>query len=182
MEIEVKAKLRDKDAVLGKLGELKCRLSEEKIQDDMVWVENSGPTEIYLSNKVFLRIRVEGGGRVIMTAKTPKGKEGDESLVKQEHEVSVDSVDEARNILSLMGLHEAVRVIKRRRTARYGDYEICIDDVEELGSFIEVERITADDKNAQQIQDGMAAFLKELGVAPEDQVRKGYDILMLEKG
>jgi adenylate cyclase, class 2 len=158
---------------------LGCTFSEIKTQDDMVWVEKTGKLEEFLSNKVFLRIRIQNGGRVIMTAKSPKGKSGNESLVKREHEVEVSSADEARSMLSMLGLHEAVRVIKKRQTAHHHGYEICIDDVEKLGSFIELEKM-ADDEAAAQIQGQMMEFLKNLDVAPEDQVKKGYDILMLE--
>lgn len=180
MEIEVKAKLRDQDAALKKLGALGCDLSDVKTQDDTVWVERTGTLDDFLSNKVFLRIRVQGDGTVLMTAKSPKGKTGNESLVKREHEVAVDSADEARKILGLMGLHEAVRIVKRRRTAHYDGYEVCIDEVEGLGSFIELEKIT-DDGDAARIQEHMMDFLKTLGIPPEDQVKKGYDILMLEE-
>jgi predicted adenylyl cyclase CyaB len=117
MEIEVKAMLRNKKAVVEKLTALGCEFSEVKTQDDMVWVEKTGSLEDFLSNKVFLRIRIQNEGKVIMTAKSPKGKSGNESLVKREHEVVVDSANEARNILALMDLQEAVRVVKRRQTA-----------------------------------------------------------------
>ena len=179
MEIEVKAKLRDKNLVVEKLSARGCKFSDAKTQDDMVWVERFGSLEDFLSNEVFLRIRVENGDRVIMTAKSPKGKSGDESLVRREHEVVVSSADEARNILSLMGLREAVRVVKKRRTAHYDGYEICMDEIEGLGSFVELEKM-ADEKDAFQIQGRMMEFLKTLGINPEDQVKKGYDILMLE--
>lgn len=197
MEIEVKAKLKNREAVLEKLTALGCKFSDIKTQDDMVWVTKTGSLEDFLSNGVFLRIRIQGGAKdagekIIMTAKSPKAKQGDASLVKREHEVVVSSADEARNILSMLGLQEAVRVIKKRRTANYDGYEICVDDVEGLGSFIELEKITtetseetegtqeAETTAAAQIQKEMFDFLMTLGVAPEDQVKKGYDILMLE--
>jgi len=183
MEIEVKAKLKDKAAVLEKLSALGCTFSDSdiKTQDDMVWAEKTGSLEDFLSNEVFLRIRIQNGQhgeKVILTAKSPKAKQGDESLVKREHEVVVSSADEARNILSMLGLREAVRVIKKRRTTKYDGYEICMDDVEGLGSFIELEKM-ADEKDAAHIQKGMLEFLMALGISPEDQVKKGYDILML---
>ena len=180
MEIEVKAKLRDKDFVVRKLTELGCGFSDVKTQDDMVWVEKTGSLDDYLSNEVFLRIRIENGGKIILTAKSPKGKSGNDSLVKHEYEVQVDSAEEARNILALMGFQEAVRVKKNRQTTHYNGYEICLDSVEGLGSFIELEKMS-DVGSAASIQEEMMAFLKPLGIAPEDQVKKGYDILMLER-
>ena len=180
MEIEVKAKLKDKAGVMEKLAAFGCQFSDIKTQDDMVWVEKTGSLDDFLSNKVFLRIRIQNGEKVIMTAKSPKAKQGNESLVKREHEVVVNSADEARNILSMVGLQEAVRVVKKRQTAKYEGYEICMDEIENLGSFIELEKI-AEDKDAAQSQEQMLEFLGTLGILPEDQVKKGYDILMLER-
>jgi adenylate cyclase class 2 len=180
MEIEIKARLKDKAAIMKKLAALGCKFSEVKIQDDMVWVEKAGSLEDFHSNKVFLRIRIQNGEKVILTAKSPKAKQGDESLVKREHEIVVSSADEARNILSMLGLQEAVRVVKQRQTAKYEGYEICIDEIEDLGSFIELEKI-AEGKDAARIQKKMFEFLETLGISPEDQIKKGYDVLMLER-
>ncbi len=177
MEIEVKAKLKDKDAIVQKLMKLGCEFSDTRIQDDMVWAKKIGSLKEFLSNDVFLRIRIQDGDKVILTIKSPKAKTGDVSLIKQEHEVVVSSAEEARSILLLLGLKEAVRIIKRRQVSHYKDYEICIDDIEDLGVFIEVEKI-AEEKNAVEIQKDMFDFLVTLGVSPDDQVKKGYDILM----
>lgn len=182
MEIEIKAKLRDAEAVAEKLRVLGCVFSEPKTQDDMVWVQNVGPLEVFLANPVFLRIRVQNGEKVILTAKKSKSNLAGEAgnLVKREHEVVVDSAEEARGILEMLGLQEAVRTIKTRRTAQYKDYEICLDDVEDLGSFIELEKM-GEEADAPRIQKEMMKFLATLDVSEGDLVHKGYDILMLEK-
>ena len=49
MEIEVKAKLRDRDEVVKKLASLGCKFSPVKTQDDMVWVEKMGSLKDFLS-------------------------------------------------------------------------------------------------------------------------------------
>lgn len=180
MEIEVKARLKDKDAIMKKLATLGCEFSPVKTQDDMVWVEKTGTLNEFLSNKVFLRIRIQNGEKVIMTAKKPKALSGDGALVKREHEVVVHSAEEARGILDMLGLKEAVRVVKKRQTCGYKEFEICVDEIENLGSFIEMEKI-AEQEDAEAIQKEMFDFLGTLGILPEDQVKKGYDILMLEK-
>jgi len=183
MEIEIKAQLQDKDAVMAKLRGLGCEFSPVKTQDDMVWTENTGSLETFLANKVFLRIRIQNNEKVILTAKQSKTdlQGGASNLVKREHEVVVDSAEESRGILEMLGLKEAVRTVKKRQTAEYNGYEICIDEVEGLGSFIELEKM-GEKEEAEKIQSDMSAFLATLGVKAEDQVHKGYDILMLEKG
>ena len=209
MEIEIKARLKDKAGVMAKLVALGCEFSPVKTQDDMVWVrrgwgpvarpepvearrgranfqqeimrdENKIDMDAFLSNKVFMRIRIQNGEKVIMTAKKPKNIAGEGNLVKREHEVVVDSAEEARAILEMLGLKEAVRVVKKRQTCAYKEFEICVDEIEGLGSFIEMEKI-GDESTASQVQKDMFYFLGTLGVASEDQVKKGYDILMLEK-
>lgn len=180
MEIEVKARLKDKAGVMKKLTEFGCAFSKPKTQDDTVWSKKVGTLKMFLSNEAFFRIRIQNGSKIILTAKKPKAKTGHASLVKHEYEVVVDSAEEARGILRLMGLAEAVRVIKARRTANYKEYEICIDEIENLGDFIEIEKF-GEEKSAKMIQKEMLEFLGKLGVSSDDVVKKGYDILMLEK-
>jgi adenylate cyclase class 2 len=179
MEIEIKARLRDREAVMAKLTALGCIFSEPKTQDDMVWVAKTGSLEEFLSNPVFLRIRIQNDGAIVLTAKKSKAFTGDSSLVKREHEVVVDSADEARNILEMLGLKEAVRVVKKRQKTNHSGYEICIDDIEGLGCFLELEKI-GEESEAVRIQEEMIVFLESLGISAADKISKGYDILMLE--
>jgi len=180
MEIEVKARLENAQSVKQKLVALGCEFSSPKTQDDMVWVENTGSLETFLANKVFLRTRIQNDGKVFLTAKVPKDRTGDGSLIKSEYEVSVDSIEAARGILKSLGLREMVRVIKTRETAHYKDYEICIDDIDDLGSFIELEKIGTVEE-AEKVQLEMIDFLEVLGIPASDRTTKGYDILMLER-
>lgn len=164
---------------MRQLKALGCEFSPVKTQDDMVWAENSGSMQEFLANKVFLRIRIQNGEKVIMTAKKAKTEEGAGSLVKREHEVVVNSADEARGILEMLGLKEIVRAVKRRQTTAYNGYEICIDEMENLGSFIELEKI-GEEVDGARFQTEMMEFLGTLGVSADDVVHKGYDILILE--
>lgn len=179
IEIEVKAKVLDKKALMQKVSALGCTFSNPTSQDDTVYVKNTGSLETFLSNDAFLRIRIQGDGKTILTAKKPKNKSA-ENLIKREHEVTVNSAEEARCILELMGYQEAVRVRKTRRIAEYGDYEICLDDIEGLGSFVEVEAMGRE-SDAEKTQKDLWEFLKKLDISPVEKISKGYDILMLEK-
>lgn len=165
---------------MQKLTELGCKFSEPIRQDDTVWVEKSGTLDEFLSNDFFLRIRIQDGSKVFLTAKKPKAKIGNESLVKHEYEVVVDSAEEVGGMLRLMNLEPAVQTVKSRIKAKYRDYEICLDEIDNLGAFIEIEKI-GESVTAHQVQDEMLAFLGTLGVSGNDVVKKGYDILMLEK-
>ena len=78
-----------------------------------------------------------------------------------------------------MGYKKANQVIKNRCKGRIGDYEICLDEVEELGSFLEVEKMAED--NIEEVRKELLDFVLALGISPEDEVKRGYDLLILEK-
>ena len=162
----------------SQLSGLGCDFSETKVQDDRVFAVKGNTLEVYLANKVFVRIRIENGNKTILTAKKPiRASDG---LVKIEHETIVESALELELILAMMGLMEIVRTKKSRTFAHYQRFEICIDDIENLGTFIEVEAL-ADESEAENLQVEMFSFLKSLGITDETRVTKGYDILMFEK-
>ncbi len=174
-EIEVKARLRNKNSVMKKLEALGCVFSDRITQNDVVYTEKTGSLKSFLSNKIFLRIRVNNGSKIIFTVKDRAG-----ALVATEHEVVVDSKEEMRKIILLLGNKEAVRINKTRQTTEYNGCEICIDKVESLGTFIEMEKMT-ERGDAGKIQEELFTFFLSLGIKQEDRVKKGYDILMLEK-
>ncbi len=175
-EIEVKAHLKNKDQVLEKLTVLGCVLSEPVRQIDTVYTRIPAQTvEEYMKNDHFVRIREKSDGRFIFTVKKPLSKQ---VLTKAEHETEIKDAKELEQALFLMGYQIANKVIKVRRTAHCGEFEICIDEVEKLGSFIEIEKMSNGDVDA--VRKELNKFLISLGVSSEDEVHKGYDIMEIE--
>lgn len=97
-----------------------------------------------------------------------------------EHEVEVSSKKEMEEAIFLMGYKEALRVNKTRAITHYDNCEICIDVVENLGIFIEMEKLT-EDGDSEKIQDELFKFFESIGIAREDRVTSGYDVLTLQK-
>jgi adenylate cyclase, class 2 len=122
-----------------------------------------------------VRIREKSDGRFILTVKKPLSKD---VLTKTEHETEIKNAKEMEQALLLMGYQISNKVIKNRRTVNHGEFEICIDEVETLGSFIEIEKMSDDVETARR---ELNDFLTALGVASEDEVHKGYDIMTVEK-
>lgn len=171
-EIEVKVKVEDFSQVLEKLSSLGCQFSEPVHQEDHIFT--NFPDTAFAEFKPgvnFLRIR-KCEGKILFTLK--------QSLVNEleglEKELEISDEKEMRDILELMGYHEAVQVAKRRRKTKYKDYEICLDEVEGLGSFLELEKIT--DEDSEKVQSEMMDFLRNLGVNVQDRVLHGYDTLV----
>ncbi len=174
-EIEVKARINNPQEILDKLKKLGCDLSEPITQNDSVFVPEGF---VYGQGRKkginFLRIR-ELKGRIIFTLKQPQLNE----LDCIEKELDIDKVDTMKDILKLLGYHEGVKVNKVRIKCKYKDYEVCVDEVDGLGSFVEVEKIT--DEDAEEVQKELFDFLISLGVKKEDRETHGYDVLMHNK-
>ncbi len=173
-EIEVKAKLRNKEQVLHKLAELGCALSDPVSQKDTIFIK-PGFTIPLPPRVTALRIR-DQGGKFIFTFKQSVSNQ----LDCLEKEVVIGQPQEMKEIIELLGFVEFAHVNKIRRKANYKDMEICIDEVEKLGDFIEAEIITdeASDDKVQDKLDKLFEFLTSLGIQKEDQVWDGYDVLI----
>jgi len=68
---------------------------------------------------------------------------------------------------------------KIRVTCKLSGYEICIDHVNELGDYLEVEKMTGEDPMV--VQEEMIAFLDRLGIDASQRVLVGYDVLFVHR-
>lgn len=180
-EIEIKAKLENEAQVLAKLTELGAIFSGPAVQDDTIYVAETGSLESFLSNSLFLRLRVIDGSRTVFTAKYHQNREAANDTYATEYEVDISSRDMMEQIVLLQGYAEAVRVQKTRRTAAYQGWEICLDEVEGLGSFIEVEQLAEDGADPRAIYENLKAFLVSIGVPESAVTTMRYDIMLLTK-
>ena len=101
--------------------------------------------------------------RSLMTLKV----EGQTKLASNEYEFVVDDGNTARQMLTALGWQEIVTVDKVRLESKTEDYTICVDEVAGLGLFIELEVLTEDDINTDNIQQQMYSFLKNLKIDGE---------------
>lgn len=175
-EIEVKAKTQDISALKEKLLELGCSFSEPLTQHDTIYLPEGIQYPVQKKGMAVMRIR-DQNGKLMLTMK----KAIENELDNIEKEISFENKQEAHDMLCEMGYYAAVSVKKTRVKCKHEDVEICIDEVEGLGSFIEVEKLCEDDKDSEQVQEELFAFLQTLGVSQDDQVLKGYDTMMAEK-
>jgi len=171
-EIEVKAKVDNLPEIARKLSKLGCKISAPIFQYDRIYNEKGKINPRGKKGNV-LRIRQQED-KILLTLKKNRTNE----LDCIEHELEISSVEEMENILLQMGYQLAVEIRKTRQKAKYQNYEICLDEVEGLGTFVEVEKIT--NEPAEKVQEELFQFLESLGVAKDQRISKGYDTLMLE--
>lgn len=171
-EIEVKARVHDTTALIEKLTARGITLSSPLKQHDVVFARpgaiDNDPSENWL------RIRTQDDTKHFFTLK--RSVTGD--LDSIEHETVVESEDETRSIIHYLGYELYSDLTKVRRKGVLDDLEICIDELPNLGTFIELEKLAPDDAKASVIQNNLWSILETLGINRSDEETSGYDILM----
>jgi adenylate cyclase, class 2 len=173
LEIEVKAKVNDFEELKNKLKELGCVLSEPTIQDDYIY-NKKGINLKEKKDTPVLRIRQQGE-KILFTLKKNRNNELD--CIEKELEIKDKNIME--DIFVLLDYEKTVEVHKKRIKTNYKEYEICLDEVDGLGSFIEVEKLS--DEDGEKIQNELFDFLETLGISKSNRVFQGYDTLVYLK-
>jgi adenylate cyclase class 2 len=107
-----------------------------------------------------------------------KHKASTRSRDNYEYETLIENELEVIKMLERLGYVRGVTINKKRRIAKHKDIELCIDEIDELGDFVEVEKLAEDDADVDKIQNTLWELLVSMGVKPADRVYKGYDTLM----
>ncbi len=175
-EIEIKFILPDRQGIIDLLRSKFCIFTAPKKQVDTVYAKKVGDLHTFMSNDVFLRIRIVNDSQAVLTLKKPISRE---ELSKREHETKIDDSHEMEEMLSLMGFQKAVVSEKTRITTNYNGIAICIDSVKGLGDFIELEK--QDNRPPDVVRRELLDCADALGLKPAEEVKEGYDILMLRK-
>ncbi len=172
-EIEIKAKVDDFRLIEEKIKTLGFKLGQIKKQHDVVYGE---PDSIEgVSGYNWLRIRTENDKVVYFTLK--RSVVG--HLDSIEHEVIVDNALELQFIIEYLRYELYSDLTKIRRKAKLGDIEICLDEVPNLGSFIEIEKLIDNDSELDhdEVVDELWTLLEVLGVSKSQEIHEGYDVL-----
>lgn len=115
----------------------------------------------------------------VFTYKGPNRSERGQS--REELECGVDDAPTMRAALERLGFRAVASVYKNRRSFEKGDVTVCLDEVEELGSFFEVEILCEEDK-AEEAAARLESFLKELDFVSPVEEGRTYLELLLRKG
>lgn len=171
-EIEIKAKVRDEKALRAALADAKIALTKPVKHHDVVY---SLPGAIDGDPKEnWLRIRTENDERHIFTLKRSVVGE----LDSIEHETVIEDPKELAAIFGHLGYVLFSDITKTREKAKDGDYEICLDNIPELGMYIEVEKLCDETVNGEIIVLELWSYLAQYGISKDDEEVHGYDVLV----
>ena len=172
IEIEVKARA-DHERIKELLRDLGARAIDVEHHYDTYY---NAPHRDFSITDEALRIRIVNGRAVL----TYKGKKLDAvSKTREEFETGVDG-DTMRSILLSLGFVESGVVKKTRAVFELEDMTICLDSVDGLGEFIEVETMVESESDVELHRARVFGFMERLGIGEGDSIRVSYLEMLME--
>lgn len=178
LEVEVKYRAADPAAVVAKLLALGAAKVEDRADADHYF--NAPDRDFKQTDEAFRLRRI--GAKNRLTYKGPKR----DTATKARTEIEVTLADgdatagDTEKMLVSLGYRPVAVVCKRRTVyhlARGGfELEACVDDVDRVGSFVELE-IVADESRFEDAKPAVLALAAELGLT--DQERRSYLEMLL---
>jgi adenylate cyclase class 2 len=148
LEVEVRYRYPDRAALVYSLESLGARLMQDRVDVDLYF--NPADRELKNSDEAFRLRRI--GEKNCFTYKGPKRDK--ETKTRTEIEVNLaegeETASDAVKMLHALGYRSIIEVRKHRQV--YGftrggfSMEACFDDLERLGSFIELEIMAEEDR------------------------------------
>ncbi|MEX1230284.1 MAG: class IV adenylate cyclase [Planctomycetaceae bacterium] len=183
-EVELKFKVDDRDTVKARLAKLAATCGEVEHHCDTYYMHPDPKRDFAKTHEAF-RIRTVGDENCL----TYKGPIVDPHVkVRQEIEIGFErgpaASEQMAQLLTTLGFRPRGVVRKVRLSNRLHwedrDFTVTFDDVEGLGSFMEVETI-ADDGEPERLaaRDACLRLAEHLGLAQPE--RRSYLTMMLEK-
>ncbi len=171
-EVEVKFRILDEPALLAALEARGVHLNEPVRQDDQAYAPEGWSFGHGKLDVPFVRLRTVGG-RHYFTLKRPTVNA--QSCL--EYEAEVADREQMHHAILNMGFWPTVRMTKTRRSAVVAEFFLCVDELDGVGTFVELERMLPADQSAEDMQAELAAFVTDLGVAAE-RTDETYDSLV----
>ncbi|HEV7223221.1 MAG TPA: class IV adenylate cyclase [Pirellulales bacterium] len=178
-EVERKYRIADLPALLARLAELGAKPGDAEAQEDCYYAH---PSRDFAATDEALRLR-RAGDKNRITYKGPKV--GSQSKTRRELELDLPAGDRTladfAKLLEALGFRSVATVRKRRRQAAlvwHGqDVEVSLDEVERVGSFVELE-LGSDDAGLPRAERSLASLAEKLQLGVGE--RRSYLELLLE--
>ena len=177
MEIELKFRTNDlnKDACVKMIKEAGGVFLKEDVESDIYF--NVSGRDSY-TTKECLRIRSSSNNFAEMTYKPPTIKGAiDKHYAKEETNIRVEDLEVAKKFLILLGNEVLVYVIKHRSYFSFMECVVCVDYLEKVGVFLEIE---ANEEDRQVGLTKIERCAKVLRFSEENIERKPYRDLVWE--
>ncbi len=102
-------------------------------------------------------------------------------VYSDEYETKVEDSNTIKSIIEMLGLKELIKVHNKRKVYKYKDFEIELEDIEGLGIFIEVEKLSKTDNNEMEIKEEIRDFIRSLKLKNVKELNIGRNQYLLSQ-
>lgn len=172
LEVEAKARCASLVEARARCAALGGKLLGAEEQRDTYFAH---PVRDFARTDEALRLRTGARG-VELTykgAKLPGAAKAREELTLPMHDEAATAL-----VLERLGFRRVAAVVKRREAWSVAGAEVALDEVEGLGSFVEVELLAQDAAEAARLSHRVLALLRDLGAG--EPLRASYLEMLLE--
>ncbi|MFA6189902.1 MAG: class IV adenylate cyclase [Candidatus Staskawiczbacteria bacterium] len=180
IEVEIKIKIDNLDEIKQKLSKIgKLVKSINQIDEYYVPAHRDFFARKPYTNE-WLRIRNNSDKVIFEYDRSINQAEDGSQEYAEEYETEVSHSENLKKILEFLDFKKSVTVDKKREYWMCGDIEVALDEVKDLGFFIEAEA-KGDFKDALEARIACAKFLEDLGIkdVEKNQINLGYPNLIL---
>ncbi len=187
IEVEVKIPIENRKSVEEALHRVGAQRMNSETQVDVYF---DHPARSFQETDEALRLRsrhpeAEGNAKDTaitspyeMTYKGPKLESRSKSRV--ELSVHISNIDNARSILESLGFKFVATISKRRVFYTVDSITVSVDDVEDVGLFLELERVVASKRDMKPALDMIFDLIGRLGLDSNNSIRTSYLELFLQ--
>ncbi len=174
LEIEIKVKVPSLERIRTNILANGGKMNEKVVEQDTYY---NAPHKDFGVTDEALRIR-DAGGNIIVTYKGPKTTILG-SKIREEINMKVESLTLFDSIITKLGFKRVANVCKTREYYVFGEFSIALDEVDNLGTFVEVELIT--DGDQQIAAEKVDTVAKKLEINGDRHTISYLELLMNEK-
>lgn len=164
MEIEIKATFENKQKLVNKLNKLGAEREKNKHQMDEYYNHPSIDTR---KTNEYIRLRYNSGKNNGIFAHHINIADG----VNKEFEVPVEDVKTFKKILENLEFPILGIIDKKRETFKLGEFTITIDEVKDIGNFVEIET-EGEQTDVKEKKSSCVNMLSKLGLSEKNLTNK----------
>lgn len=181
IEVEIKLAVKDPEDLKKKLLENGFQRGKIVREEDVYF--NSDHHDFRKRDEA-LRIRSvrnleSGKEQTLLTFKGPKIDQV--SMTRKELETGIESLPVMREVLMNLGFDKQYPVIKTRAYYEKENLTACVDQVERLGDFLELEVLVEEETGKESALLFIEETLKHLGHDLKETTRTSYLTMLMEK-
>ncbi|MBQ0000374.1 MAG: class IV adenylate cyclase [Clostridiales bacterium] len=181
IEVEIKLPVGEPEELKRRLPELGFREGKRVREEDLYF--NSDFHDFRKSDEALRIRRVQnlntGESHAFLTYKGPKLDQI--SMTRKELETGIEDMDVMREVLRALGYVKQYPVNKVRRYFEKENVTACLDEVEGLGFFMELEVLVSEEKDREEALSTLKETSRLLGHSMDETTRTSYLTMLMRK-